>query len=312
MDDLDRLGTLLAKPAPSSDVVDRGRRRLERKTHGRARKRRSGRLAAGLGLAAVATATAVAVTTLTAPVPQSPPDATQLTGRQVLFAAAAVAESRPTGAGTYWHVKVIRRSQKPRPPGQHSGSPGPRGTPITFETWTRPDGRQWSTLGPAGTVSEIEGEGLLDETDVSFAQIRRLPTEPAALRTWIRDLLNRYRKNWKHPVPVTDSDVRALLIQLLYRVPAPPKVRAAAFRAIASSPNVKSLGRRDGGQGLAILEQKSRFELVVDPATSLVRSITFAYPGPGTITTTVLTAEWTNRLPKVVPSPSPRLTRPSG
>jgi hypothetical protein len=315
MDDFERLGKMLAKPGPSPDVVDRGRRRLQQETRRPARRRGIGRLSGGLGLAAAAMAAAVAAAILTAPTtpsrstaPDSPPAETRMSGRQILLAAAVNAESRESGSGTYWHVKIVHRFQvkgnaPPVPvlPG-HRVLPSPP-SETTSESWIRRDGQAWTPQGLPGTVSKAEGIGLLDETDVSFTQIQGLPTDPVALKAWIVDLLKRYRKNWKNPVRVTDSDVRALLAELLYQAPAPPKVRAAAFRAIASYPNVKSLGRFEGGQGLAILAGGSPLELVVDPTTSLVRSMSVQSPNV-TETTVIVTAEWTDLLPKVVPPSS--------
>ena len=63
------------------------------------------------------------------------------------------------------------------------------------------------------------------------------------------------------------------LISLVSQLPAPPKVRAAAFQAIASYPNVKSLGAVKGGQGLLIsFGEGTPASLVVDPATSQIAS----------------------------------------
>jgi hypothetical protein len=99
------------------------------------------------------------------------------------------------------------------------------------------------------------------------------------------------------------------LISLVSQLPAPPKVRAAAFQAIASYPNVESLGAVKGGQGLLIsFGEGTPARLVVDPATSQIREANFfvtadggelsaggSSADPGSFT---LVAEWTNELPK--------------
>jgi hypothetical protein len=89
------------------------------------------------------------------------------------------------------------------------------------------------------------------------------------------------------------------LISLLWQVPAPPAVRAAAFEALAAWPGVKSLGPVKGGVGLLIKLRRVPAadwpRLVVDPATALVRSEGDAKA------ITVIHTRWTNRLPKIVP-----------
>ena len=94
-----------------------------------------------------------------------------------------------------------------------------------------------------------------------------------------------------------------MLISLQYQIPAPPKVRAAAFLALAGLPGVKSLGPVKGGVGLRINPPGAfaygGMKLVVDPATSLVRSETV-----GDAVTVIKKAQWTNRLPRVIPLPS--------
>jgi hypothetical protein len=98
------------------------------------------------------------------------------------------------------------------------------------------------------------------------------------------------------------------LISLVSQLPAPPKVRAAAFQAIASYPNVKSLGAVKGGQGLLIsFGEGTPASLVVDPATSQTRETNFfvsadgarySSAGSGADLGFALVAEWTNLVPK--------------
>ncbi|MCO5986686.1 hypothetical protein NE235_11290 [Actinoallomurus spadix] len=92
-----------------------------------------------------------------------------------------------------------------------------------------------------------------------------------------------------------DQVISGGLTGLLAMTPAPPAVRAAAFRALASLPEVRNLGRVDGGQGLLITDNGATIKLVLDPATSRIRSST--YTGKGEKVTggdTVDAAEWTN------------------
>jgi DNA-directed RNA polymerase specialized sigma24 family protein len=115
------------------------------------------------------------------------------------------------------------------------------------------------------------------------------------------------------------------LSRLLWTVPAPPAVRADAFRALADLGNVTDLGERDGNRVLRIdfaeLPAADKFEggvlpdgvghmtLVIDPETSQLVSMT-NYQG----TEDVLVAEWTNDMPpfhgvvKSMPPGMPRAT----
>src|SRR3954463_13131468 len=106
MDELQLLRAVLTEPDPSGDVVDRSRQRLRTTMRDPARRRRAPWMAAALGLTAAATVAVVIASNVTAPptAPAGPPAAADLSGRQVLLAAATTAESRPATSGTYWHV----------------------------------------------------------------------------------------------------------------------------------------------------------------------------------------------------------------
>lgn len=298
MDDLQMLTTLLAKPGPSEDVVDRSRRRLRDRTRGPVRRRRVGLPVAGLGLAAV-TAAAVAVTasvtTTSTATPDDPPAAARPSARQVLLVAATTAENRPAGTGAYWHVTTV--------------STGGNGERQRQESWTRRDGRTWvrleKTQGQVVRVSQrspfrMAGVGL------SVERLQRLPTDPAALKAWITDTVEHgdARTSAGRP-PAGERDERILvsLTSLVSQLPVPPKVRAAAFRAIAGLPDVRSLGAVEGGQGLLISLGGRQARLVVDPATSQVRNTNFFVTADGAETwlpshrSATVTTEWTDRLP---------------
>jgi hypothetical protein len=123
------------------------------------------------------------------------------------------------------------------------------------------------------------------------------------------------------PVSLSARQVMAL-VDLLTDMPVPPGVRAAAFGALASMPDVKSLGHVDGGQALLITGPPARMppghklppgafplgdvEVVIDPATAQVLSIITIGQ-----TETVLSEGWTNQMPKVDPVP-PKKTAPKG
>jgi len=136
---------------------------------------------------------------------------------------------------------------------------------------------------------------------LTFHELQKLPTAPTALTAWIVKSLPDVAASYR------DGVVIDALTSLLANVPAPPNVRAAAFRAIAARPNVKSLGPVAGGQALQIPSLGGSIRLVVDPATSIVHSTGYVVGhGANSFTkgiVTVLDAEWTNALPKAGPVP---------
>lgn len=134
MDELQMLGTLLAKPDPSQDTVDQGRHRLQNAMRGgQVRRRKAGWLAGGLGLTAAAATAAIVIasgSTAPAPTPNSPPKAVQQTPRQILLAAATTAARTPAGSGTYWWVKMVSWDSQAKELSQD-------------EHWYRHDGQTW-------------------------------------------------------------------------------------------------------------------------------------------------------------------------
>jgi hypothetical protein len=167
----------------------------------------------------------------------------------------------------------------------------------TSEEWFARDGRFWTAqpacAAPPGTAvfegldGQIPQVGLSDGY-VTYQRAARLPTDPAALTAY----LGKYE--------TVKSGLADALATLLYDA-VPPQVRAAAFRALAMFPDARNLGPVKGGQSLLIPFPKTEdpwIKLVVDPATSLVRSYATI---KGTIV--INTAAWTNQLPRVIPQP---------
>jgi len=335
MDDLALIRVLMDEPPPTQGVVSGGHERLlalvaqEHSPPGpprRAARRMAGRgaggrrgtgWAAGAGLiaaaAAVASIVALAVPALherRGPAAGSTPVARPSSGQQILLAAAAVAQRRPAVSGRYWHVKVGTVMRAVTAPEQFQNE------------YFAPSGASWLTMKP-GTVTRQTGPGggfWLAGGPVSFAQIQRLPTSPPALRAWAFGRVQRYDRiidrQGKPIGPARRAAENAAetigeLTKLLYYLPAPPPVRAAALRALASFPSVKSLGQAGGGQALLISGETgaAATEIVIDPATSMVRAIGYGLAGSGGAlawtkgTQIVITAAWTNRLPKVIPLP---------
>jgi hypothetical protein len=301
-DDLRVIDALLTESSPSHEIAERGRRQLQNAIRGSVRRqpyrwRPSGWLAGGVGLTAAATAVAVtAVLSATSPTGTTnghavagPP-----TGRQILLAAAAAAAARPAGSGKYWYVKTADKV---------------RGEAATvYQSWTGRDGQTWIGVGHGPVSREDHASGLwpgLGGT-VTLAQIRHLPASPAALKAWVTAWIVRHVNAADvaagKPIRISarQADIAGSLISLLYQAPASPAVRSAAFRVLASLPGVGSFPPQ-AGSGLGLLLPESfglKIKVVIDPATSLVRSVTFPVLGGGVKgSVTVIAAGWTNHLP---------------
>src|SRR5690606_19840941 len=120
--------------------------------------------------------------------------------------------------------------------GEHSG-----------DWFTAHDGAGYAVVGagvvrttPAGSGFTVGGERL------TLAELQQLPTDPAALTTWIIGSFD------DPDLPDVSGATAVALSDLLWRVPAPPAVRAAAFRALADLGNVSRLDDQDGNWVLRI------------------------------------------------------------
>ncbi|GII97127.1 hypothetical protein [Sinosporangium siamense] len=216
----------------------------------------------------------------------------QKSGRQILLAAATAAVNTPEESGTYWYVKTVSTSSMA---GRELGE-------SSVETWTRRDGKSWFRASGKNEVTENGGknghwsDGFdLENTRLSYEQIQRLATDPDELVTWLV-------RHAGKPLHVETARVVPLL-KVLSSMPAPPEVRAAAFRALAAQPNVRNLGAVDGGESLAIDYPFGELRLVTDVEAARLRTSVFtsaaAKPGKDG-TTLVEKAEWTDDLPKAI------------
>jgi hypothetical protein len=301
MNDLDMVRELLATDDPTNDVVDRSRHQLRNRMSGmrRARNRmRTRLLLAGTGVAAVAVAAVVvftAASTPPAPSGANPPAAGVVTGQQVLLAAATSAEQAQDGSGKYWHVKIIE------------STPGPN---STWEYWLDTNGVRWVRGAKSGDkVTRLDARGqekpfALAGFGVTLDQIRALPTDPVALRASLADMVAhsgaRTSAGLLTPDQQKDATVDSLVC-LVSTAPAPPRVRAAALRAISTEPGVRNLGDAPGGQALEI---PNRGRLVVDPSTGRVNGTSIIIVDGGGVLgmadheTARVDAEWTDALPE--------------
>ncbi|WP_214416184.1 CU044_5270 family protein [Sphaerisporangium fuscum] len=263
----------------------------------------------GLATAATAAAAVVVITTTTGSPAlvrphQSPPVASApMSTQQILLAAATTAQTR-SDSGTYWHLKS-----------EYSGRGGKRTFPKRLnETWVGRDGQAWVASEAGDSVYKVKGRKsfLLADNQVTFAQIQQLPTDPEELKAWIFDKID----NGDGDVDPTARDwfAASSLTTLLGELPAPPEVRAAAYRALATMPIVKSTGPANDslnrpGEGLEISDLGVDMKVIIDPDSSLVLGSSYRSGKDGKIfkegTTTVLTSEWTDNLPPLVPAPKP-------
>jgi hypothetical protein len=209
----------------------------------------------------------------------------------VLLAAATTALHAPQGSGTYWYVRTDYTK----------GSPSSPGAPYSVETWVRRDGMSWVRLGST-TGHAVSNQGDhghwtdgfdVGERRLTLTQIQNLPTEPAALKAWL--IKNERDTSAKYAGVRLMGDV----IGLLSGVPAPPKVRAAAFQVLAGLPGIKSLGPVKDGQAVLIPDPEGRTAVAVNLTTSKVSSLTNDVINGHKVTGSenVVAAGWTNTLP---------------
>ncbi len=289
MNDLQTLRTALAPREVPQEVVDRSRHRLRNRMLAAPRRRVRRPLALGAGLVAAAAAAAVVVATLPGTPPQAPPQAVApvVTGTQVLLAAATVAEHTPAGTGEYWHIKTVSGKQ-------------------TYEYWYSADGHLWFRGGKSGgRVMPLGPFPLrLAATEVTFEQLRTLPTDPAALRDWlVNAIAHSGARTSAGPLTAADRERELLLstVSLVSTLPAPPSVRAAAFRSIAAYPGVQDLGPVPGGRGFLL---PGDYRLVVDPSTGRINRTSMYVTADGAIYVIAdpqgaeVSSEWTDSLPK--------------
>jgi hypothetical protein len=349
-DEIQMLGTILAKPAPSSETESRGRRQLQQVIQGRpgGRWRRPGRLGAGLGLAATATAGVVAAAAvLSSGAPPAGPhaghhQAVRLSAaQQILLTAAAAAARAPAQIGAYWYDR------------QTWAGPGYR---ETIDFWTPPSGhpvwargklktgghieravtgtRDWSLAGDTSLLYQLAGlpgpelklpqwrskppaqrlkpgQGGISgyPGEVSFGRLQKLPTGTTALKAWITVFNRTYADQMGEPYQPTQADFLSLT-SLIAELPAPPAVRAAAFRAMATLPGVTSLGPVSGGQGLRLpIGRKMYATVVVNTATSQVRDILAVKGRGGQVNSVSDIAYWVSGLPQRPVASQPGLHR---
>ncbi|WP_328996255.1 CU044_5270 family protein [Kribbella sp. NBC_01245] len=159
------------------------------------------------------------------------------------------------------------------------------------------------TMGPGkarfGEATDSDRYYLLGDKSQTAAEIAKLPTDPAALRAL-------FLKDKAADV----AEARWLLGKthnLLFWTPAPPAVRAAAFRMLAGTPGLKvEPGIRDGlgrtGTGITATGNGDTHQLVIDPNTGRLLSGRYNSQNIKIGENLALESGWTNATPKPLPA----------
>jgi hypothetical protein len=239
----------------------------------------------------------------------------RLSAQQILLTAAAAAARAPARTGTYWYDRQTWSG-----PGYHETvefwTPH-SGYPVWARSKQKTNGRLvrvttgasgFDLAGDIGLLRQLAnlplpqskpGQGASGGNPglVSFGQLQKLPTGAAALKAWITAFNRNYARQVGEPYLAGQADFLSLT-SLVAELPAPPGVRAAAFRAMATLPGVTSLGPVGGGQGLRLsLGTKLYTTVVVNMATSQIRDILTIKGGQGHTGSVSDTAHWVSRLP---------------
>lgn len=169
-----------------------------------------------------------------------------------------------------------------------------------------------STRSGEGTLTrDPEAPRYLEDLgQLSLEQVRQLPDEQGALRAWVTD---RIQKKMGAVAGSTASNqlLFGFLSRMLLDTPAPPKVRAAAFRILADIPGVRSLGTAKdesgrSGQGVEYRDNSTTVRLIVDPSTHRLLGTKYSSTSKRATgapvkesSTVVLIAEWSDAAPQV-------------
>ncbi|MQY06256.1 CU044_5270 family protein [Actinomadura macrotermitis] len=334
MDELQMIATMLDEPpTPETETAVRhrllkGMREPERPAR---RAWRRPALWSGFGLTATAAAVTATVvlssgTTPRAPDPGRGPAATQpMSATTVLLTAAGHAEAAPA-TGKYWHVLRVQS----RAFHNERGGYWMLGRQLIGQ-WSRPDGRSWTGYRGLGAVPMTAKDApafrrdgspdpapisprftkdtgtktfLVCDREMTFKQVQALPADPGELRGALKRAIPR-----NHPTAgrTADEVVKNCVTDLLSFVPAPPKVRAGAYRMLATMPGVTAMGevtdeRGRKGFGLHVQVRRGVADtVIIDPDSSFVLSTSRTAPDvPGKVEKVLyLRAGWTDSDPRI-------------
>ncbi|MCW2756292.1 MAG: hypothetical protein JWO46_38, partial [Nocardioidaceae bacterium] len=244
------------------------------------RRRRRGITLAAAAVAAVVGATAVVGFFPSGSGPLAPQRAAAAT---VLTQAARAAADAPASSGTYWYT--------------HSETDRPISRTKTvhqdLETWQRQDGASWWRLKGEELKRDKETSAfLLCDKLVGYDVLAALPTEPVALGAALRDAME-HNDDGPVPADAQSSFLTGCAISLLGLLPAPPAVRAATFRFLATQPGAQNLGPAKDARGRSGTELRfGKDTVVIDQRTGLVLQTNAGEGGP----VVMVTARWTDQL----------------
>ncbi|MCO6011164.1 CU044_5270 family protein [Actinoallomurus purpureus] len=321
MDDIRRVTELLDEGGPSPTVAATGRQRLDEligqeprtdqpkpRVEREPQRRRIRWALPGFGLVAAGAAAAIALTVTASPSGAPRPGSSHSetsrwsSGREVLLAAAYKAEAAPPTSGKYWHVRYLDIIKV-------QGRSVPGGGKSVQEFWYGMDGAFVSggrslTTGKGGLHKEKFPRATFELTDqkITLTELSKLPTDPQKLKEWALADSRRHGAPKERPAD-TNSFATNDLTELLYLAPVSPKVRAAAFRALALMPDVKGLGalkdaRGRVGQGIAISGER----YIIDPDTGFLLSWDTRVDRKSR-SNVFLAVGWTNERPHVPAAP---------
>ncbi len=140
-----------------------------------------------------------------------------------------------------------------------SGAAADRSLPLT-----RSQDRRLAPSARPFILATLSPPGIL----LSYAQLRRLPTQPTRLEA----TLNRIAANSHLNRLIPQRDYRFAILRGLAEAPTSAPVRAALYRLLAATPGIHLLGRtRDSigryGMAVAIDAQAIQLEMILDPST---------------------------------------------
>jgi hypothetical protein len=222
----------------------------------------------------------------------------------LLAAAAVVAKTTVASLGEYWHTSMQVYDV---------GTTSDHSDAVDLSDWIArdPNGQSWysmsspkghSLLVPAGTPSNDPYHTRFDVLDrfLSFDETQQLPADPPELEAYLLAISPHHAG--LPPVSVSDRLFEAAVD--VADTPAPPTVRAAAFRLLAGLPGLTSLGPVTdplGRTGVGIENSYSgddTEELIVDPGTGSLLALEDLSTVDGHVTIVqyeaLVQAGWTN------------------
>jgi hypothetical protein len=107
---------------------------------------------------------------------------------------------------------------------------------------------------------------------LSYAQLRRLPTDPTRLSAALDRLAASHHVDRRFPQRDVRTAIRFEMLRELAELPTSASLRAAVYRVLATTPGIRLLGRaRDSvgryGMAVAVDVDDAQLELILNPAT---------------------------------------------